>query len=170
MSDCDPNVVPEYVAMAAILACVCAQLEVDGLPPVCVCTLQPGAVAYDFGTCDHADGMAWVAPASAYPSTQFPQPNLLWEPCTNSSNIRVIGLSVGIVRTLPLTQGPADQWYPTSAETWTGATQLQMLDMHSLRKAMTCCSDYDIVLQSWLPEGPAGGVVGGIWTVLVAAD
>lgn len=157
--------IPEYVAMSAIAACLCAQIEDDGLPDVCLCSIQPGVVAYDFADCSGGgDGMAWVSPRLLYPSAQFPLITPTWTPCNNSA-IKAMQIEVGIVRNAPLTDGQ-----PTDHESWTAMAQQQMLDMSCIRKALTCCSGYDIVLQQWQPIGPAGGVIGGSWLCQVAAE
>lgn len=172
MSDCDASAVPEYAAMSALLACLCQQIEIDNLPRVCSCSIQPGVVAFDFGDCDNGDGMAWVAPRIGYGTTQFPLAMATWNPC-QGNGLKALQVEVGMVRNLPLeTQPSTGELFPTTPEEWNAAAQQQMLDMDCIRRAISCCSDYPVLLGQWTPIGPQGGIVGGAWlaSILVDAD
>lgn len=146
-----------------IAACVCAQIEVDGLPATCFCGILPGAeIALDHvGDCaEGVCGMAWVRLIAVYPSTIVGQPN---ESPNNCSSLIGMDVELGIVRCASM---PADDGTPPSAADLQADAALQVADLMALRKAVFCCgNEKDLVLGAYTPVGPAGGAVGGFWTL-----
>lgn len=157
----NPNDIPEYAAMSAIAACLCAQIEIDELPDVCSCGVQPGgAIALDFGECS---GIAWVAPRLGYPTQNFPNISVLLTPRGTQNALQV---EVGISRSLPLT----DDGEPLDNAAWAACAQQQMQDLTCIRRAVLCCSGYEVVLGQWSPIDPQGGVYGISMLVTVNLD
>lgn len=154
--------------MTEIAACLCNQIEVDGLVKPCWCGVYPGAtVVADFMPecfegAQALDGMAWVRMASAYPAFQ---PGVVVE---DPAQTMVAGLGfdieVGILRSVPIPEEGIDE--SQAAESVTS----QIDDMLCIRKAISCCvalERADFILNQYTPVGPIGGVVGGAFTVMV---
>lgn len=149
--------------LTELSTCLCAQVQVDGLPPVCFCGIVPGAeIAMDSaGDCDDACGMAWVRLASAYPATTIGQPSLRVGNCGVG-----IGLDIelGIGRCIEVGQSDGSGLTP---EQLSVAAALQEADMMAMWRAVACCrQSNDWVVGQYTPFGPEGGVVGG--TLIVA--
>lgn len=147
--------------LTAIAACLCAQIETDGLPPVCFCGVVPGdQVALDYvgDNCATACGMAWVRLIGMYPSVSLGQPNT--EP-GNCQSLLGLEVEVGIMRCASL---PDDDGTPPSAADLAGDVELQAADALTMRRALLCCaSSQDLMLGPYTPQGPEGGLVGGVW-------
>jgi hypothetical protein len=156
-----PNSVQEKLEQIA--ACVCAQIEVDGLPATCFCGILPGAeVALDYaGDCaDGVCGMAWVRLIGVYPSSVIGTPS---EQPGNCSHLIGMDVELGIVRCASM---PDDEGNPPAPADLQADAALQVADAMALRKAATCCApERDFILGAYIPVGPAGGLVGGFWTL-----
>lgn len=147
--------------MTEMAACLLAQIEADGLPEPCWTGIMPGsqAVASFMPSCfdgESPDGMAWVRMSTAYPAME---PGLQIDTPLNSM-IAPMGyeLEVGIARSLPVPQEGID---PAEAAK---VTDLQIRDMHCIRKAILCCEVFergDLLLGPYTPFGPEGAIVGG---------
>jgi hypothetical protein len=157
---------PVFTVLTDILDCLCSTISTDGLPTPCVCTVYPGeGASFDYtGDCgDDACGSAWVRLDSAEPSNGIGVVNT--EPNNCGAGLGVV-VEVGIVRCLtPM----ADDGSPLPAEELLAASGLQVADMYAMRKALVCCG-HDLVLGPYLPVGPQGGVVGGVWTASLMED
>lgn len=146
-----------------IAACVCAQIEVDELPKTCFCGILPGAeVAWDYtgdcgeGTC----GMAWVRLISVYPSSVIGTPD---ESAGNCSALIGMDVEIGIARCV---SQPDDDGNPPAPADLQADAALQVADAMALRKAAVCCApEKDFILGPYIPVGPSGGLVGGVWTI-----
>lgn len=78
-----------------------------------------------------------------------------------------IGLEVGVLRCLEIREGGEA---PTASDVLVAATQA-MSDMAALRCAALSCEVWDAInLGNWIPIGPAGGQVGGVWTFTAEID
>jgi hypothetical protein len=155
--------------LTEMAACLCNQIEAEGLTKPCWCGVVPGAaVVADFmPDCfgdegSPLDGMAWVRLVSAYPAFQ---PGIVVE---NPADAMFAGLGfdieMGILRSIPLSEDGIDE-----ATAATSVTD-QMDDMLCIRKAVMCCAELDradFLLNQYTPVGPLGGVVGGAFTVMV---
>lgn len=152
--------------LETLVTCLCAQIIADGSPEPCFCGLMPGETALgDYTSCDDRDGMAWVRLITAYPSTS------LGAASTSPNNCSVMlgaDIEVGVLRNLPV--GGRDGSPPTQDE-MNAATAQIVLDAESARRAILCCNDsldvIDIMLGSWTPAGPQGGLGGGSWTCAI---
>lgn len=158
----DVSVWPVAEAMAA---CLCDELVRSRLPEVCFCGLLPGAVPSDqMG--ESLGGQAWVRVVRMFPSSTFPlQDN---RPRISCGSELTVELELGVLRCAPMASANGTV-PPTMEETWE-ATRLQMADAAAMRRAAVCCYDESdlVVLGQYVPYGPMGGVVGGMWTVFVS--
>ena len=150
--------------LLSLAGCLCAQIEADGSPQPCFCGVVPGeaAVAQYAGDCDTRDGMAWVRLTTGYPSVSVGQIDQRVGNCKSGTGFDV---EVGILRAFPV-----EEEAPTDAELLAAFDQ-QMKDMLTMRRAIECCdaiSSKDFILGSYRPSGPLGGLVGGIWNVMLA--
>ena len=155
--------------LTEIAACLCAQIDTDGLVKPCFCGVVPGAaVVADFmPDCFNndetaLDGMAWVRLVNAYPAFQ---PGVVVED-PSASVIAGLGIDieVGILRSIPLPEDGLDEVQSATA------VVAQMDDMLTIRRAIVCCTELeraDFLLNRYTPVGPLGGVVGGAFTVMV---
>jgi hypothetical protein len=152
-----------WPTIAALTACLCRQIVDDGLPVVCICSPMPGEIiATDYVTEDA--GMAWVRMESGYPSTAFPAPSGI----AACDAPLAFGLELGIAYCAPM---PDDEGNPPSMNEQFDATRLQLAGMNTIRRAILCCfpsKARDVVLGTYQPLGPEGGVVGGFWSISVA--
>lgn len=142
-----------------LAACLCAQIEKDGGPEPCFCGVIPGdaAVGDYAGDCDEKCGMAWVRLVAAYPATGV---GVADETAGNCSASLGFDVEVGILRCIPI----HDDGSPLTPEEATDATTLQVADMLTMWRAITCCeaiTSKDYILGGYAPMGPLGGLVGG---------
>lgn len=149
-----------YERLNAIATCLCAQITADGLPETCFCGVLPGeAVAASYaGNCATACGMAWVRLANSYPTKVLGEPDLTAGNCGAGMGFDV---EIGILRCAPV--GNSAGAPPTAAQ-MLAATELQIADMHVMQKAALCCGEVstrDVILGTYEPVGPEGGLVGG---------
>jgi hypothetical protein len=149
--------------LQALATCLCAQIAADELPEPCFCGVLPGeAVAGDYaGNCQTKCGMAWVRLVNIYPAKAIGQPDITPGNCGAGLGFEV---EVGIVRCVPV--GNAAGMPPTAAQ-MLAATELQIADSMAMFKALQCCApdSRDMIVGSYEPTGPEGGLVGG--TLLV---
>jgi hypothetical protein len=153
-----------WPAITALTSCLCQQIDLRGLPPVCICTPLPGEVlATDYVTEDA--GMAWVRLESAWPSTAFPNQ------AVGSSSCKAplaFALEIGIAYCAPM---PASDGTPPDLASQFESVELQMAAMAAMRAAIECCmpaSTADYAIGMYSPMGPEGGVVGGTWSMFLA--
>jgi hypothetical protein len=141
--------------------CLCETLTERGLMPGdCFCGIVPGQQA----TWDYTSGMAWVRLDSVVPSAVFPGQSF---DLNNCGTTLAADVEVGVLHCTPVQN--ADGSPPDQLQQF-GAARLQMATMAAIRAAILCCadgSDLDLILGSYDPQGPNGGLVGGAWTVSV---
>jgi hypothetical protein len=152
-----------WPALTSLTSCLCAEVERRGLPPVCICSPMPGEdLATDYVT--ESAGMAWVRLEAAWPSTAFPQP-------AGTAGCRqplAFGVEIGLAYCAPM---PDQDGTPPGLTAQFEATEVQLAAMSAIRAAVQCCfpgNAKDVVLGQYTPMGPAGGVVGGSWSIFVA--
>jgi hypothetical protein len=150
-----------YDRLTTLAACLCTQIETDGLPGVCFCGIVPGdaAAAFYSGDCTKKCGMAWVRLDGMQPASGVGIPNEQPGNCASGLGFAV---EVGIMRCTPI--GEMDR-PPTAAEL-AAATELQVADAATMRRAVACCAGSDDwVLGTYASLGPQGGMLTGAWTV-----
>lgn len=155
--------------MTELAACLCAQIDADGLTKPCFCGIVPGQqVVADFmPDCfglegEELDGMAFVRLALAYPAFQ---PGVVVEdPAASVIAGLGVDIEIGILRSIPAPEEGLDE--KAAAD----AAMSQYDDMLAIRKAIVCCAELeraDFILNQYQPFGPLGIVVGGAFTVMV---
>lgn len=147
--------------MVQMQQCLCETLTERGLMPGdCFCGILPGEQA----TWDYSDGLAYVRLVDAYPSTVFPTANAT--PSVSCSAMLVATLEVGLLQCLPINADGR----PLTQEQSTEVARLQIAGMRALQQAIACCDLPLVVLGSYTPQGPQGGLVGGFWQINVGAE
>jgi hypothetical protein len=155
-----PITPPPLVANLMELAeCVCEYLATEGGGPTCWCGLLPGAsAAWEYcGECGgDTCGMGWVRVISGFPYEVFPIPTI------DDRCFRPLAwaVEVGSLRCIPQ---PGDG-SPPSPEVMAEAAVIQIVDSWAMYEAIKCCSRMGLGVQSYTPQGPQGGCVGGYWT------
>lgn len=130
--------------------------------------LHGQAAPWDYGL----DGlMVWVRLSGAYPSTTFPSPDQDLVGCPKPLAFEV---EVGALRCASTPDDSGN--LPTAADQDEVAEQATG-DMAALYAAIACCFGrggrkrfQDVVIGSYTPLGPAGGVTGGTWTLTVGGE
>lgn len=153
-----------FPTMVSLAQCLCEEITAAGLPPTCFCGVLPGAlVAADYVTPEQ--GMAWVRLTGGWPyrTSVNAQDN------TPSSCLAPLGFSleVGVLWCAPVSGARGQA--PT-VEAQFEAVRVQMAGMGAIHRAITCClptGRSQVVLGTYTPHGPQGGVVGGWWDVTV---
>lgn len=121
--------------------------------------ILPGATPALDGCWGDCTGQAWVRLVRAWTSMSFPAAD------TNprlGPGLLVMQAEVGIARCMP----PMQQHTGAPDPDEVAAVMAQVLaDMPVLRRTLSCCDrPGDIVLGPYLPFGPQGGLVGGVWS------
>lgn len=142
----------------------------DRLDSLCAKSLYPGdAIPADYGE-DDCGGMAWVQLVSAVPSATFPTPAADLNSCTYSL---AYSISVGIMRPVKIPEQGVrnDITLPTDEENTESAYE-QMEDMDAMHQAIRNASRYIdyLILGTYAPTGPEGGVIMGAWEVTVGNE
>jgi hypothetical protein len=142
-----------------LAACLCQKAGGS----LCFCGVLPGQTVVDMsGTeCDPA-GQGWVRLINAYPSERVGVPS---QTVNNLGLALGFGVEVGIMRHFPISSEPLTD------EEILDASLTQIGDMEVIRSAILCCDSLnpkDFILNTYTPIGPAGGLVGGQWTISVS--
>jgi hypothetical protein len=153
----EPLTNPVTDTLTLLAACLCGEVT----PDTCFCGIIPGdqvPAAYA-GNCNQKCGMAWVRLVSVYPASGILVPNQSPKNCAAGLGFSV---EMGVLRCAHV--GTAER-PPTSAEQMVDA-QMQHADMLAMRRAVYCCpGSNDWILGGYIPTGPQGGLVGGVWTL-----
>lgn len=141
--------------------CLCETLTARGLMPGdCFCGIVPGQqVAWDYQT-----GMAWVRLESVVPSAVFPNQSFELNNCGTTLAAEI---EIGVLQCAPMPG--ADGSPPDQLQKFESA-RLQLATMAAMRAAILCCADdddLDLILGDYEPQGPNGGLVGGVWNLSV---
>lgn len=147
-----------WPVMLDLLNCYEQELTDRGLHNLCMVTLAPGA---EVDTLRAEEGIAWVGISSAYPSTTFPTQ----DGGTTSCSTNTVGvLELGLLRCIKVKERTS--LTPAEAAEY---MKVQMADYAAMRAAVRCCATAAglMVLGSYRPIGPEGGVYGGAVSVSV---
>lgn len=142
----------------------------ERLDDLCAKSLYPGvSIPGDYGV-DDCGGMAWVQLQSAAPSASFPVPATDLNTCSYSLAYTV---SMGVMRpiTLPEEGVRGDITLPSDEQN-SASTYEQLEDMDAMHQAIKRASrsiDY-LILGTYNPTGPEGGVVMGSWSLTVGNE
>jgi hypothetical protein len=159
-------------AMEVLLQDVMSELQKPGgNTNFCAITVMPGSdVPYDYGQ-ESCGGILWVRLVSATPSVSFPNADVTADQC---GSLLAFPLEIGIMRPAPVAEVVGDQFIlPTTVEQ-TAAVDQQIEDMLRVYAAMTNFGHHadvsNYVPGTYVPRGPEGGVVGGIWTLTIGLE
>lgn len=151
-----------WPTLVALTACLCSEVEKAGLQ-VCICTPLPGEViAIDYVTPE--SGMAWTKVVNVFPSSALPAQDAR----ARCASPLAFQIEVGTAFCAPM---PSDDGEPPDLAANFDATRIQLAGMSAALRAIKCClggAGADMVLGQYVPIGPAGGAVGGYWTVALA--
>lgn len=151
-----------YPHMVNLGASIEQELEARGLPGLCDTLLGAGAeMAFDQCSTE-CDGMAWVRLANAFSSQDFPIADMA---ASRSVILMAETFEIGLVRGIELPDRPQDGMDP---DVLRAAARQQLADMSALLAVM--CGYFrskgiPFMVGQYQPYGPAGGCVGGSWTV-----
>lgn len=140
--------------LTSLAACLCEELE----HPTCFCGVFAGADPYDaMGECDGDDcGQAWVRLLAVYPSAAVGIADVSLRNCGMGLSYDV---EIGVLRCAAV----QEEAY-TEAEMLAYASK-QYSDMLAMRRAVVCCDLDEYILTTYVPVGPDGGVIGGVWNL-----
>lgn len=163
----DPLVMPLALQL---LDCLEQEMAKTPVPPGYV-QLRPGnVVAHLWSTFQDecCEGLAWVRPASFFPSSAvFPTQDPA--PIKTGTRAWAVTLELGSVRCAPT----GDEDTIPTAEQWQVTVQTVMDDAAAMRRAICCFIDQDprrsgrVLPGVWQPLDIQGGCVGGIIPVTI---
>lgn len=149
--------------LAELLEAVKAELDASGLGKgLCYQGVKPGAgVAYDFG--DGCTGMLWTRLGNSFAcSGAFP----VQDDGSQRAPLRFAHtVEIGLIRGIDL----PDDAEPATAEADFDDVERQLAESDAIVRAV--CGYFarrrfdDWTLGSYLPVGPDGAILGGLWTV-----
>lgn len=149
----------------AVLASVVGQLALAGLPVVDAAFVAPGNQAAMDYACE--GGQAWVRIVSAYTSTTFPEPD-------QSAQSMCVGrpaalIEVGVARCAPEPTQTMGVLEAPAPEVLTESARVQSADREAMRRGIIAGGGDDVIIGSYTPLGPQGGIVGGFWRSYIGA-
>lgn len=157
-------------ALGVMLDALGAELEADGSKgEMCLFTILPGNdVAIDYALEDCA-GMGWIRLTSAAPSVRFPNPDLTVDNCAYSL---AYGIEMGVLRGAPVPDSFGNEMTLPTADEQFECASLALDDMEAMHRALRVARKRlpEMLLGSYLPSGPEGGAVGGVWTATIGLD
>lgn len=156
-----------WPTLQRLSACLCAEMEdgrTDDDPELCFCGILPGETPI----ADYAGSgtMAWVRLVSSYPTTTFPEPDAE----ARCSTYWAHDIEVGVLECIPAFLDSRGA-LPTDVDQFEYAGR-QMAYAAAMRRAVSCCLeksgvDQDYRITGYAPQGPQGGVYGGILSITV---
>jgi len=158
---------PAKEMMDILLAQLVVDVRASGDDQLCAQALYPGEGApLDYAECG---GMLWVRLITAAPSTSFPSPNNSVDNCTATLAYQ---LEVGLMRPAPIPDEVLGDFELPDDEEHTAAAHRQMDDMELMYGAFAKVRRHIemVLVGSYTPFGPAGGTVGGTWTLFVGNE
>jgi hypothetical protein len=157
--------------MLQLQACLCEQIEASGLPDVCECSIMVGALALDYCGSGSCGGQAWVRLSTAFPSTDFPNPQLT---AANCYVPLVFELEIGIVRGKPVGTASGMRGYqPPTVQQQVDSVRLQTADIAAILRAINCCfanGDFNYSIGNYNPVNPEADCVGGAFLVQIQEE
>lgn len=153
--------------LAELLERLSAEIKAKGREDrYCSITVQPGnAVVFDFD--EDCSGSAWVRLVSANPTVGFPKPDVTVDSCAYTLAFIV---EVGMIGPAPVIDESMGQFIlPTDVEMFE-ASMRQVEEMQMMFDAIRKADIPQKILGDYAPQGPEGGVLGGLWNVTVGGD
>lgn len=151
-------------ALERLAMCLCAQIVADGSPQPCFCGVSPGTgFSPDLIQCDTEDacGVAFVQLSNSYPSQTVGVADQSPGNCGDAIGFDAV---IGILRCFPLQPDGSNPPPDVQLQLF----RQQMLDMETMRRALTCCDwlpSKNVVVGQYTPVGPEGELLGGSFTV-----
>jgi hypothetical protein len=112
------------------------------------------------------EGLAWVRVVTWYPTTAFPEQQVVYNRC--AVLLWGVVLEMGVARCAPMT----DASQLPSAEEWAAVTERVNADSAAMQRAVCCFKDADPdrmwLAAPWAPIATEGGCVGGTMQLTVA--
>lgn len=155
--------------MAALLEALTAEIRAAGKEEdFCAITVYPGtAVPVDFGPESDCRGTAWVRLVGANPSVAFPAADNGVNNCAYSLAYTV---EMGMVAPAPEMEERLGRFIvPTDVEQFEASMRM-MGELEMMHRAIRAAGIEQLVLGDWAPQGPEGGVLGGLWTMIIGGD
>lgn len=159
-----------YPAVVRLLACLSSEISDSGLPTPNDISPLVGQLVLDYcGECSgNKNGQAWVRVVEAFPSSNFPQPDVT---PLNCGTALAFQLEMGIARCKPTgTNNGVRGYNPPTLEEKITALRLIMADMAAMHRAISCCfedEDLDYIMGSYTPLQVDGDCMGGVITITV---
>ncbi|MRH86012.1 hypothetical protein GFY24_00780 [Nocardia sp. SYP-A9097] len=158
-----------YQVAHTLIGALTAALASTRAGAPCVSVVHPGTSTPMYGWCkceDNAEGMAWTRVVSIAPTIRFPQP---------ISGVAAPGEVVQLAAVIEL--GVDRCYWSTEDNSMPPIEILDSMardiadDAAAMMRAVQCAGlPQDVVLGSWMPRGPSGGIHGGTMTVTVRVD
>lgn len=155
--------------MAALLESLTAEIRAAGKEEdYCAITVYPGtAVPVDFGPESGCRGTAWVRLVSANPTVSFPAADNRVNNCGYSLAYTV---EMGMVGPAPvMTDRLGNFIAPTDVEQFEASLRM-FGELEMMHAAIRGAGIDQLVLGDWTPQGPEGGIMGGLWTMVIGGD
>lgn len=152
-----------YPRLIQLGACLQTEIEAAGLDAIL--TMLPGEqVTLDYCGTNDCKSQAWVRLVSAGPYEAFPEAPE--GPARCSLMIGYV-IEVGFSHCAPMMSGAS----APAPDAYLEAMRVQMTAMSAMLRAIRCCANADSdapwSLGEYVPNGPDGGCLSGIWTVTV---
>lgn len=157
--------------MGKVLDALLEELRRDGTDKdLCSKTIMPGDVTIaDYGA-ESCGGMAWLRLINANTTVSFPTSDVTVNNCTH---LLAFNAELGVLRPakLPDNNGVNEFDLPSDTEQWDEA-DLQLKDMAAMHRALKKVGQEmdDFIIRAYAPNGPDGGVVGGIWSFVFGEE
>lgn len=155
--------------LAALLESLTREIRAAGKEEdYCSLTVQPGnAVVFDFGPESGCGGMGWVRLVSANPTVSFPAADTGVNNCAYSLAYTV---EMGLLGPAPVLTDRLNNFVlPDDVELFEAAAR-QSAELELMYRAIRSAGIPQLVLGDYAPQGPDGGVMGGLWTMQVGGD
>ena len=140
--------------------------KAENMDDFCSMTIMPGnEIPLDLD----CGGSGWVRLVSVVPSEAFPSQSARPGNC---GYMLAYSVEMAVFRPAPQMRKFAnDVTVPSDEENFIAAEQ-QMADMTAMHAAMRSASQLfpDFLLGSYVPQGPEGGLVGGVWSMTIGLD
>lgn len=155
--------------MATLLESLTAQIRKAGREDdYCSVTIYPGtAIPVDFGPESDCKGTAWVRLVSANPTVTFPVASNSVDNCGYTLAYTV---EMGMLGPAPVMDERLGRLIvPEDVEQFDAS--MRMYDELKMMHAAIQGAGIDqLILGDWMPQGPEGGVMGGLWTMMIGGD
>lgn len=155
--------------LAELLEALTAQIRAKGREDeYCSITVQPGnAVVFDFGPESGCGGTAWVRLVAANPTVSFPAADVSINSCAFSLAYIV---EMGMIAPAPVMEDTLGEFMAPEDTELFDASMRQAEELQMMFDALRAARIPEKIIGDYTPQGPEGGVMGGIWTVTVGGD